>query len=111
MGSPSPSTRPCTAPLTKDICAYHVVKGEVQTGSLGSTPLVTLQGSAVTYRRMFRKDFVDNAFCGVKAAPPRSSYAANVKASNGYIHGLNEVIYPGWTESSGQGGSGLAQNI
>jgi len=92
-------------PLTKDVCAYHVIMGEVSTDALSSAPLTTLQGSTITYRRMFRKDFVDNAFCGVKASPPRSSYAANVKASNGYIHGINEVIYPGWSESAGGYGS------
>merc|ERR1719460_3452083 len=92
-------------PLTQAVCAYHVIKGRVNTDSLSSTPLTTLEGSTITYRRMFRKDFVDNAFCGVKASPPRSSYSANVKASNGYIHGINEVIYPGWSESAGGYGS------
>ena len=88
-------------PLTKDICAYHVIKGEVSTSSLASASLDTLQGSSITYRRMFRKDFVDNAFCGAKASPPRSSYSADIKCDNGYIHGINEVIYPGWEISSG----------
>lgn len=88
-------------PLTKDICGYHVVKGVVSTDALSNAPLTTLQGSTITYRRMFRKDFLDNAMCGVKASPPRSSYAANLKCDNGVIHGINEVIYPGWTESEG----------
>jgi len=48
---------------------------------------------------MFRKDFVDNAMAGVKASPPRSSYAANLLCDNGLIHGINEVIYPGWSET------------
>jgi len=92
-------------PLTKEVCEYHVVKGEVSTDSLGSAPLTTVEGSTITYRRMFRKDFIDNAFCGVKSDPPRSSYAANLKADNGIIHGINEVIYPGWSESAGGYGS------
>merc|ERR1719199_2030786 len=87
--------------MTKDICAYHVVKGEVSTGSLSSADLTTIQGSKITYRRMFRKDFLDNAFCAVKASPPRTSYAGNIKTDNGTIHMINEVIYPGWSESSG----------
>jgi len=91
-------------PLTKDICEYHVVKGVVKTDQLGSG-LPTLQGSTITYRRMFRKDFVDNAFCAAMASPPRSSYPGNIAADNGIIHMLNEVIYPGWTESSGGYGS------
>jgi len=86
-------------PLTKEICAYHVIKGVVTTDGLSSGPLNTLQGGSITYRRMFRKDFVDNAMCGVKASPPRSSYAANLRCDNGLIHGINEVIYPGWSET------------
>jgi len=92
-------------PMTKDVCAYHVVKGVVSTDGLSGSPLTTLQGSTITYRRMFRKDFVDNAFCAAAAAPPRTSYAGNVKADNGVIHMINEVIYPGWSESSGGYGS------
>jgi len=92
-------------PLTKAICEYHVIKGVVNTDSLGSASLTTVEGNTITYRRMFRKDFLDNAFCAVKASPPRTSYAGNIKADNGIIHMLNEVIYPGWSESSGGYGS------
>jgi len=92
-------------PLSKAVCAYHVVKGVVNTDSLGSAPLTTLEGSTITYRRMFRKDFLDNAFCAAKSSPPRTSYAGNVKADNGMIHMINEVIYPGWSESAGGYGS------
>lgn len=96
-------------PLTKDVCAYHVVKGVVSTGALSSADLTTTEGSKITYRRMFRKDFVDNAFCAAKSSPPRTSYQGDIKADNGVIHMINEVIYPGWTESSGgnpsQGGA------
>merc|ERR1719238_1639716 len=92
-------------PLTKDVCAYHVVKGVVNTDSLGSADLTTLEGSKITYRRMFRKDFVDNAFCAAKSSPPRTSYEGNIKADNGLIHFINEAIYPGWSESAGGYGS------
>merc|ERR1719182_1361225 len=109
----APSNKACAefiavyGPLTKAVCEYHIVKGVVSTGSLGSADLTTVEGSTITYRRMFRKDFVDNAFCAQKASPPRTSYQGDIKADNGVIHMINEVIYPGWTESSGQGGSGL----
>jgi len=92
-------------PLTKDVCAYHVVKGVVPSSMIGSVPLETVEGSTITYRRMFRKDFIDNAFTCAKAAPPRSSYNGDMKADNGVIHMLNEVIYPGWSESAGGYGS------
>ena len=92
-------------PLTKAVCEYHIIKGVVNTDSLSSADLTTVEGSAITYRRMFRKDFVDNAFCAAKASPPRTSYEGNIKADNGLIHFINEVIYPGWSESSGGYGS------
>merc|ERR1719247_453788 len=88
-------------PLTKEICAYHVVKGVVNSDSLSSTPLATAEGSTITYRRMFRKHFVDNAFTAAMSNPPRTSYKGDIKCDNGVIHMLNEVIYPGWSESEG----------
>jgi len=92
-------------PLTKAVCEYHLVKGVVKTDALGSAPLTTVEGSTITYRRMFRKDFLDNAFCAVVTSPPRTSYQGNIAADNGLIHMINEVIYPGWSESSGGYGS------
>merc|ERR1719247_3255780 len=88
-------------PLTKAVCEYHIVKGVVGSDSLSSADLSTVEGSKITYRRMFRKHFVDNAFCAAMASPPRTSYKGDIKADNGLIHMINEVIYPGWTESSG----------
>jgi hypothetical protein len=107
----APSNRACEqfssiyGELTKDVCAYHLIKGEVKTDSLSSADLTTAQGSKITYRRMFRKDFLDDAFCAVTASPPRTSYEGNIQADNGYIHMINEVIYPGWSESAGGYGS------
>jgi len=86
-------------PLTKAVCEYHVIKGVVNLDSLSSASLATAEGSTITYRRMFRKHFLDNAITGAMAAPPRSSFTGDIKADNGMIHMLNEVIYPGWTES------------
>jgi len=107
----APSNKACEefsatyGPLTKDICNYHIIKGVVKTDALGSADLTTVEGSKVTYRRMFRKDFLDNAFCAAAASPPRTSYQGNIAADNGLIHMINEVIYPGWSESAGGDGS------
>ena len=86
-------------PLTKAVCEYHIVKGIVSADGLGGAPLTTVEGSTITYRRMFRKNFVDNAFTAAMASPPRTSFKGDIKADNGVIHMLNEVIYPGWSES------------
>ena len=92
-------------PLTKAVCEYHVVKGIVKADGLGGTPLTTVEGNTITYRRMFRKHFVDNAFCAAMSNPPRTSYKGDIAADNGVIHMINEVIYPGWSESAGGYGS------
>merc|ERR1719460_632302 len=92
-------------PLTQAVCAYHVIKGVVNSDSLSSASLTTLEGSTITYRRMFRKHFLDNAITDAMAAPPRSSFKGNIKADNGLIHMLNEVIYPGWTETDASVGA------
>merc|ERR1719199_1172529 len=113
----APSNRACEqfiatqGELTKDVCAYHVVKGEVSVGALPSADLTTVQGGKITYRRQFRKDFVDNAFTAVKSSPPRTSFQGDVKADNGIIHMINEVIYPGWSESSGGYGDSAASSF
>merc|ERR1711990_909897 len=91
-------------PLSKAVCEYHVVKGVVSADGLSGADLTTVEGSKITYRRMFRKHFIDNAFCAATASPPRTSYKGDIKASNGVIHMLNEVIYPGWSESAGMEG-------
>jgi hypothetical protein len=88
-------------PLTKAVCAYHVVKGVVKADGLSGADLTTVEGSKITYRRMFRKHFVDNAFCAAMSNPPRTSYKGDLPATNGLIHQINEVIYPGWSESEG----------
>merc|ERR1719183_9684 len=92
-------------PLSKAVCEYHVVKGVVGCDALSGASLATVEGSAITYRRMFRKHFVDNAITGAMASPPRSSFKGDIKADNGLIHMINEVIYPGWSESAGMEGS------
>ncbi len=92
--------------LSKEICEYHIVKGEVSSDGLGNADLMTVEGSKITYRRMFRKNFLDNAMCGVKAKTPCDpNFCNDVKCDNGVIHGLTEVIYPGWSESAGGYGS------
>ena len=107
----APSNKACAefsatyGELTKAICEYHLIKGVVKTDALGSSDLTTVEGSKVTYRRMFRKDFLDNAFCAAQSSPPRTSYQGNIAADNGLIHMINEVIYPGWSESAGGYGS------
>lgn len=85
-------------PLTKAICEYHIIKGVVPASSLSSADLTTVQGEKITYRRQFRMDFLDGAKCNVNANPPKTSYKSDIKAGNGIIHFVSEVLTPGWSQ-------------
>lgn len=86
--------------LTADVCNYHVVKGKVPKGSFSSAEMVTLQGGKLTHRRMFRKDFIDDATPGVasEGASKSASYPSDIACDNGLMHASNLVLKPGWTE-------------
>ena len=88
------------ATLTPDILNYHIVKGIVKKSEFSSASLVTLQGGSLTYRRMFRKDFIDDATPGVEpaGASKGNAFPADLMCSNGIIHGCNLVLQPGWTK-------------
>merc|ERR1711918_334099 len=71
--------------LTPDVLKYHVVTGVVPTSAFSSAPLPTLQGGSLTYRRMFRKDFIDDATPGVQSegASMSASCPKDIAADNG----------------------------
>ena len=88
------------AQLTADILKYHIVPGVHKKDSWSSADLTTLQGGALTYRRMFRKDFLDDATPGVEpaGASKGNAFPADLACSNGLIHACNLVLQPGWTK-------------
>jgi len=75
--------------LTPDVISYHIVNGQVATSAFSSADLSTLHGGRLTYRRMFRKHFIDDATPGAKAS--------DVMCSNGIVHSCDMVLQPGWT--------------
>ena len=60
------------------------------------------QGESLTYRRMYRKDFIDDATPGVKSEGPSKSqnWPSNVECDNGILHSCNAVLTPGWEARS-----------
>ena len=101
----APANEPCRqfmstgGKMDKSFCNYHIVEGKVPSSALSSDALKTKDGGSLTYRRKFRKDFVDDAFTDVKNGPPRTSYKANIACDNGLIHMINECLVPGWSAS------------
>jgi hypothetical protein len=86
--------------LTADVCNYHVVRGVVPKASFSSAEMLTMQGGKLTHRRMFRKDFIDDATPGVasEGASKSASYPSDIACDNGLMHVSNLVLKPGWTE-------------
>jgi len=88
--------------MSADVVKYHVVKGSVSSSMFSSADLKTVQGESLTYRRQYRKDFIDDATPGVKSEGPSKSqtWPADVKCDNGILHSCNAVLTPGWTQNS-----------
>ena len=85
--------------ITPDLIKNHILARTVSTSAFSSSDLTTLQGGSLTYRRMFRKDFIDDATPGVKSegASMSQTWPSDVACSNGILHSCNAVLTPGWT--------------
>jgi len=70
------------------VCKLHIVKGNVASSAVSSSPLPTLAGEDLVYRRAVRKDFVNDVVIGEKTFGPFSDYPVDVACSNGVIHGI-----------------------
>ena len=81
-------------PVTADVLAYSVVHGTVSSAALSSTPLATLSGGAVTYKRQFRKDFVDDSIVGEKTFGAFSDFPTDLACDNGVIHSVGIMLAP-----------------
>ena len=73
--------------ITADLLKYHVLPGKISSAQFSSADLKTLEGSSLTYRRMFRKDFIDDATPGIKSEGPSksSNWPADIACDNGKI--------------------------
>lgn len=73
-------------PFDADCCKTHIVKGNVPSSSVGTADLSNLGGKPLTYKRAFRKDFVNDVIIGEKTFGQYSDFPTDVSVSNGVIH-------------------------
>jgi len=73
-------------PFDADCCKTHIVKGNVASSAVGSADLSNLGGKPLTYKRAFRKDFVNDVIIGEKTFGRFSDFPTDVAVSNGVIH-------------------------
>lgn len=71
-----------------DCCRTHIVKGKVASASVGTADLSNIGGKPLTYKRAFRKDFVNDVIIGEKTFGQYSDYPTDVAVSNGVIHAV-----------------------
>jgi uncharacterized surface protein with fasciclin (FAS1) repeats len=76
-------------PFDAATCKLHVVLGKVSTAGVSSTPLPTLAGKDLVYKRAVRKDFVNDIVIGEKTFGPFSDFPVDIECSNGVIHGIS----------------------
>lgn len=75
-------------PLTADVLKLHIVKGNIASKDIPTTPLTSLAGP-LKYRYAVRKHFVNDAVIGEKTFGPFSDYPIDVQCDNGVIHAVS----------------------
>lgn len=90
------------------ILTYHVVAGALTKESI-SGDLKTVNGATLTYKRFARQTFVDDAVVGQvpQGAATGGVYPVNIKCDNGMIHGIDQILVPGWTKVNPESGSNV----
>ena len=76
-------------PLTADVLKLHIVRGNIPSSAVPTTPLVSIGGVPLKYRYAVRKHFVNDAVIGEKTFGPYSDYPIDVQCDNGVIHGVS----------------------
>mmetsp|Transcript_24774 Transcript_24774/g.36667 ORF Transcript_24774/g.36667 Transcript_24774/m.36667 type:complete len:190 (+) Transcript_24774:42-611(+) len=81
-------------PVDAAVCNYCIVPGTLSSSAVSTGALTTLQGSALTYSRKFRKDFVNDAILGEKTFGAFADFPIDVACDNGVIHSIGIMVYP-----------------
>lgn len=76
-------------PFDAAVCKLHIVKGLVPSSAVGTSPLPTLAGKDLVYKRAVRKDFVNDVVVGEKTFGPYNDFPIDVSCSNGVIHAVS----------------------
>jgi uncharacterized surface protein with fasciclin (FAS1) repeats len=83
-----------TGPVDAAALSFCIVSGAVSSGALGSADLTTLSGSALVYKRQFRKDFINDSIVGEKTFGPFEDFPTDVACDNGIIHAVGIMPSP-----------------
>jgi len=75
-------------PFDAGCCQTHIVNGSVSSSAVGTADLSNLGGKPLTYKRAFRKDFVNDSIIGEVTFGRFANFPTDVQASNGVIHGV-----------------------
>jgi uncharacterized surface protein with fasciclin (FAS1) repeats len=81
-------------PVDANVINYCIVPGTIASGGLSSANLQTAQGASLTYKRQFRKDFVNDAIVGEATFGQFSNFPTDVACDNGVIHSVSIVLAP-----------------
>ena len=76
-------------PFDAEICKLHIVPGKITTSAVSSTPMPSLAGKDLVYKRAVRKDFVNDVVIGEKTFGPFNDFPVDVECSNGIIHAVS----------------------
>ena len=76
-------------PFDAEICKLHIVPGKITTSAISSTPMPSLAGKDLVYKRAVRKDFVNDVVIGEKTFGPFNDFPVDVECSNGIIHAVS----------------------
>ena len=78
-----------SGPFDAEVCKLHIVQGKVPSSQVSSSPLPTLAGKDLVYKRAVRKDFVNDVVVGEKTFGVYDDYPVDVECGNGLIHGIS----------------------
>jgi uncharacterized surface protein with fasciclin (FAS1) repeats len=81
-----------TGPVDAAVLQYCIVPGALSSSAVSNQPLTTLQGTALTYSRKFRKDFVNDAILGEKTFGQFSDFPIDVACDNGVVHSIGIML-------------------
>lgn len=96
--------------LSEELIKAHVIPQDILTDEMEGS-FETLAGTTVTFRKEFRKTYVDNALIGqLDNHSGGTHYPTNILCENGVIHAINVVMIPNYSRSAAdsQGVQGLS---
>jgi len=96
--------------LTDELIKAHIIPQDLLSDEMVGS-FETLAGTTVTFRKEFRKTYVDNAMIGqLDNHSGGTPYPTNIMCENGVVHAINVIMIPNYSRSDpdSQGVQGLS---